>query len=576
MTLKTQNRMKTLSISSLTHRKVRDIFLCFAVFLAMSIGSAKAATLTFAIGATNGVTNSQVVVPVRASNFVNVSSFQFSFHWNSAVASFVKVEELGGLAGITTNNFGLTFISTGTLTVAWDDLDGTSKTVPDGTTLFGVRLQLIGPPATTSPVTIDDIPTPVVAGDQNFMEIPVVLVNSTLSIDRTLVVACSPDKTVECGTLWNFDPPAATDSCSGLPVAINVLSSVTNATSCGFIATRVWEIVDQCNNRTTCAQIVTAIDTTPPTPIPAPNKIIEYGQFWGFDAPTGTDSCSGVASIQVLVAITNAGPCGPTYSATCMWELTDGCGNKTNCSQTVTVRDSTPPSLTATPDKNINCLAPWSFDEPSAVDLADGVIIPTIISSVTNGVCASGFTATRTWLATDSCGNSSTRMQRVFGRAIVAVSGTVFNPTNYPATPSEKRLVGATVLGPTNASGTTVADGSYNLIFDAANDVVLKAMPPAVGNPADGVTALDIAFIRRQILSIASLDSPYKLLAADVDGNAKVSTLDLTFIRRLVLDPRISHPRVRGGLCRRVTCLQIRCYRGALRRTALIPVWERI
>src|SRR6185503_13837904 len=48
---------------------------------------------------------------------------------------------------------------------------------------------------------------------------------------------------------------------------------------------------------------------------------------------------------------------------------------------------------------------------------------------------------------------------------------------------------------------------------------------------------LDISLIRRHILNIALLDSPYKLLAADVNGSRTVSTLDLTFIRRMILTP---------------------------------------
>ncbi len=505
--------------------------LCALLFGA-STGATNGATLTFVVGATNGVTNSQVVVPISASQFTNISSFQFSFHWNTNVASFVAVEQFG-LQGMAPTDFGV--FPTGTVTVAWFEPNAGSTNLANGAVVFGVRLQLIGQAAASCPVTIDGMPTALLAGDENLAAVPVTNVNSILSIDRTLIVNCSTNKTVECATAWSFDPPVASDSCGGLPVTVNVLSTLTNNLSCGFTATRVWEIIDQCNNRTTCAQVVTGIDTTPPVPIPAPNKIIEYGQAWSFDDPTGTDTCSGIQSIQVASTVTNAGPCGPTFTATRIWELTDACGNKANCSQVVTVRDTTPPSLTPAPDKNVNCLAPWSFDDPTAFDLASGVIIPTVISTVTNGTCGTGFTATRTWRVTDGCGNSATCMQRVFGRAIVTVSGTVFNPTNYPPLMSEKRVTGTSLIGPGNTSAAAAIDGGYNLVFDAASNVAINAMAPNNANPAAGVTSLDISFIRRHILNVASLDSPYKILAADVDGSSSVSTLDLSFIRRLVL-----------------------------------------
>jgi VCBS repeat-containing protein len=498
----------------------------------LSTAAVSGATLTFAVGATNGVTNSQVVVPIRVSHFTGISSFQFSLHWDTNVASFVGIEQFD-LIGLAGTDFGV--FPTGTVTVAWVEPNASTTNLADGSTVFGVKFQLAGRPAATGAVTVDSVPTALLAGDENLTAVPVTNVNSILSIDRTLIVVGSPDKTVECGSAWSFDPPVATDSCGGLPVTANVLSTVTNATSCGFIATRVWEIVDQCNNRTNCAQTVTANDTTPPTPIPSANKIIEYGQAWSFDAPTGTDTCSGIVSVRVSGGFTNAGPCGPTYTATCIWELTDACGNKTNCSQTVTVRDTAPPSITPAADKNVNCLLPWTFDEPTAVDLANGVVSPTVLSTVTNGTCATGFTATRTWRATDSCGNSSTCMQRVFGRAIVTVSGTVFNPTNYPPAMSEKRLAGTSLLGPGNNSAIAASNGSYNLVFDAASNVTINPVAPAGGNPADDVTSLDIAFVRRHILNVVTLDSPYKILAADVDGNNSVSTLDLSFMRRVAL-----------------------------------------
>jgi hypothetical protein len=55
------------------------------------------------------------------------------------------------------------------------------------------------------------------------------------------------------------------------------------------------------------------------------------------------------------------------------------------------------------------------------------------------------------------------------------------------------------------------------------------------GEPADGVTTLDISLVRRHILNVVPFDSPYKLLASDVDGSGSISTLDLSFMRRLVL-----------------------------------------
>lgn len=51
----------------------------------------------------------------------------------------------------------------------------------------------------------------------------------------------------------------------------------------------------------------------------------------------------------------------------------------------------------------------------------------------------------------------------------------------------------------------------------------------------NGVSTLDLVLIQRHILGIDPLNSPYKRIAADVNGSATISTIDLVIIRRLIL-----------------------------------------
>jgi hypothetical protein len=101
----------------------------------------------------------------------------------------------------------------------------------------------------------------------------------------------------------------------------------------------------------------------------------------------------------------------------------------------------------------------------------------------------------------------------------------------------------ATLVGPTNTTAATLNDGTYNLVFDAASDVVISPLAPSLGQPADGVSTLDITFLRRHILNLQLLDTPYKRLAGDVDGSSNITTLDLSFVRRLVLGSTNRFPR---------------------------------
>ena len=82
----------------------------------------------------------------------------------------------------------------------------------------------------------------------------------------------------------------------------------------------------------------------------------------------------------------------------------------------------------------------------------------------------------------------------------------------------------------------SASDGSYS--FPGLGVGLNYEVSPAKSDDtpaANGVTTLDIALIRRQILGLAPLGSPYKLLAADVNASGTVDTLDIALIRRLIL-----------------------------------------
>ncbi len=62
-------------------------------------------------------------------------------------------------------------------------------------------------------------------------------------------------------------------------------------------------------------------------------------------------------------------------------------------------------------------------------------------------------------------------------------------------------------------------------------------------NHSLGVTTLDLVMIQRHILGKQILDSPYKILAADVDESETVSVNDIVDIRRLILGLEMEFPQ---------------------------------
>ncbi|MBI2948831.1 MAG: choice-of-anchor D domain-containing protein, partial [Verrucomicrobia bacterium] len=171
-----------------------------------------------------------------------------------------------------------------------------------------------------------------------------------------LVLTCATNKTVTCGAAWTFDPPTATDAGSAANVPITILNTVTNG-NCPTVITRTWQAVDACGNTNTCSQTVTVTDTTPPVFTCPTNKVVQCGTAWTFDTPTATDNCSPASAagpallpIAILSTVTN-GLCPLVITRT--WQAVDACNNTNTCSQTVTVLDTTPVTLSVSGSANI-------------------------------------------------------------------------------------------------------------------------------------------------------------------------------------------------------------------------------
>src|SRR5207249_1685213 len=93
------------------------------------------------------------------------------------------------------------------------------------------------------------------------------------------------------------------------------------------------------------------------------------------------------------------------------------CGNSNTCTQTITVNDVTPPSIscpatagvscaTSVPD-HVNNYADFVTAGGSASDLCGGnPTIAWVSDDISNQTCANRYTITRTYMATDACGNT--------------------------------------------------------------------------------------------------------------------------------------------------------------------------
>ena len=155
--------------------------------------------------------------------------------------------------------------------------------------------------------------------------------------------------------------------------------------------------------------------TTTPLSITAPDDVTREGNTpGGYSGDIGTATAAGGTTPHTIT--NNAPDPIPRGSNTVTWTVTDGNGGTATDTQSVTVGDSIPPTLTAPADKNIegntlggaNVLAS-DLGTATATDIVDPS--PVVTNDFVAGFYALGSTTTVTWTATDASGNSASASQ---------------------------------------------------------------------------------------------------------------------------------------------------------------------
>ena len=175
--------------------------------------------------------------------------------------------------------------------------------------------------------------------------------------------------------------------------------------------TRTWHAQDDCGNTSTATQVLTFNDTTPPTFDNVPEDVtVECDNIPNVGEVSASDNCS-AAFVTVNDKIL-PGSCPGNYTILRTYIALDACGNTATESQTITVEDTTPPSLPAPPsDATVSCDAiPPANGLNGVTDNCDPD--PEVYfeeESFSEGDCQT--TIIRTWTATDDCGNSDSVSQ---------------------------------------------------------------------------------------------------------------------------------------------------------------------
>lgn len=124
---------------------VEDGVSCSASF---TIDMTGCTTVTFIASDEFIATGGVVCVEISVEDFVDILNFQFTLNWDPAVLQFNSVTPTGILSDL----FFGPATPTDALTVSWLDITFGGITIPDGSIIFQVCFDVIGPPGSDTPV----------------------------------------------------------------------------------------------------------------------------------------------------------------------------------------------------------------------------------------------------------------------------------------------------------------------------------------------------------------------------------------------------------------------------------------
>jgi PKD repeat protein len=249
--------------------------------------------------------------------------------------------------------------------------------------------------------------------------------------DTAPLIVCPGDETYTCPA--QVPPPnpnlmGTDDNCTGL-VAVTVEPDVIINQDCAnsYTIVRTYVATDVCGNQVEHAHNIFVNDLVAPlmscpedltvtcpalVPPPSTAQVIT------------SDNCGGTVEVELLPDITTNQQCANQYVITRTFIGTDACGNQVEHSQYITVADLALPTITCPANVTVSCGASVPAPDPSSVIVTDncgGGVVVTVGADVTlNFECVNSYIISRTYIATDACGNVSTCEQLITVNDIIA------------------------------------------------------------------------------------------------------------------------------------------------------------
>lgn len=172
----------------------------------------------------------------------------------------------------------------------------------------------------------------------------------------------------------------------------------------------------------TCVQLLSFVDDISPvitSGCPADTAVACASEVPAPDTSllTATDNCEDEVIITHEGDIISNQTCPNDFTITRTYTAMDACGNSATCSQVITVTDSIAPVVTCPANITVQCTDQVPDPDVATVIATDNCggtpVIIHVGDEIIQGACAERSTITRTYQATDACGNSATCTQSI-------------------------------------------------------------------------------------------------------------------------------------------------------------------
>jgi uncharacterized repeat protein (TIGR01451 family) len=243
-------------------------------------------------------------------------------------------------------------------------------------------------------------------------------------------IVCVDDLVLNCDGDYSSEIAAwlagisATDICDATVTLTNDYDGVSLPSVCnqdtGLVVT--FTATDDFGNSTNCVASIFVVDMIAPKLNCPDDLILNCGEDYStlitewLAMVTGEDDCSSMVSIEndydgfSLPMVS----CDQSNGLLVNFIVYDDCENSTICSRYIFIIDDSAPLITCPPAITISCDSPTDpldTGMATATDSCDATLTITYSDDITASGCPNAQTITRTWMATDDCGNSSSCVQ---------------------------------------------------------------------------------------------------------------------------------------------------------------------